>query len=326
MQTSNGVVFHDFAEQFPIMPDVELSRLAASIKETGLQVPLIRRKSDGVVLDGRNRYRACQEAGVEPRFEERDLNEEQSLDLIAALNVERRHLNESQRAVLAADYVERLQKHREKPGVELFANVQIITEAPGRPDHGVRDDVKKAADQFNISERSIDKARKVKKEAKPKVVKEIQAGKKSVSAAAKDIKKAKAESIEKAATDLHGVPIPEYLTKYFDELQKFRELDALLVKAAGLIHDLATGPAGRRMQKWLQQTGPRWKSTELNAVKGNARDYRPYTICPYCETATAGRANKQCQKCDGEGWIDEPRWKNSPADYRANVDRLKVKK
>ena len=48
---------------------------------------------EGLILDGRNRYRACEAAGIEPRFREFDGD-----DPLASLNVHRRSLSESRSA------------------------------------------------------------------------------------------------------------------------------------------------------------------------------------------------------------------------------------
>jgi hypothetical protein len=55
-----------------------------------------------MVLDGRNRQRACNETGVAPRY--RDLTDKDGhpLRFVIAKNLSRRHLDESQRAMMAA--------------------------------------------------------------------------------------------------------------------------------------------------------------------------------------------------------------------------------
>ena len=55
---------HPFAELFPMMDDGELKELANDIKANGQREDIT--TLDGMILDGRNRFRACEMAGVEP--------------------------------------------------------------------------------------------------------------------------------------------------------------------------------------------------------------------------------------------------------------------
>ena len=68
MILSNPLEPHPFAALFPELPSEELTQLARNIQERRQLEPIILYK--GLILDGRNRYRACQIAGVKPRTEE----------------------------------------------------------------------------------------------------------------------------------------------------------------------------------------------------------------------------------------------------------------
>lgn len=59
--------FHPAANTFPMLESAEFAKLVESVKTNGLQLPIV--LFSGKILDGRNRYLACREAGVEPRFE-----------------------------------------------------------------------------------------------------------------------------------------------------------------------------------------------------------------------------------------------------------------
>jgi hypothetical protein len=101
----DGIMMEDYtahpaAAHFPLLEGKEFSELVADIKARGLDHAILVRGK--VIIDGRNRLRACLEAGVAPRFEELDpaLEEAAILDLILAANLFRRHLNASQRALI----------------------------------------------------------------------------------------------------------------------------------------------------------------------------------------------------------------------------------
>ena len=90
--------FHDVVFIWPNMQPDEFAKLVADIKENGLREPIWR--YEGKIIDGKNRYLACEEAGVEPRYQ--DWGGHGSLILfVASLNQHRRHLDASQRAMIA---------------------------------------------------------------------------------------------------------------------------------------------------------------------------------------------------------------------------------
>jgi ParB-like chromosome segregation protein Spo0J len=90
---------HPVAELFPLMSEEELAELAHDIKTNGLLNPVIVDKN-GVLIDGRNRLRACELAGVEPRL--LTLNGTDPVAFILAQNITRRHLNKGQQAIIVA--------------------------------------------------------------------------------------------------------------------------------------------------------------------------------------------------------------------------------
>ena len=91
--------FHRLANIFPLIEGAEFDELVASVSANGLRDPII--LHEGMILDGRHRYRACVAAGVVPRFE---LLQEGSnaLQYVIDRNLRRRHLNDNQRASVAA--------------------------------------------------------------------------------------------------------------------------------------------------------------------------------------------------------------------------------
>jgi hypothetical protein len=57
---------HPFAAAFPMMHGTEYAEFACDIKTNGLHEPIC--LLSGMILDGRHRYRACKENGIEPTF------------------------------------------------------------------------------------------------------------------------------------------------------------------------------------------------------------------------------------------------------------------
>jgi N6-adenosine-specific RNA methylase IME4 len=85
---------HPAAEEFPLMPDDRLRELAEDISRNGQREPI--KLFDGLVIDGRNRLRACELLGIEPTTETlpRDIN---PFAYVWSLNGERRDLLAGQR-------------------------------------------------------------------------------------------------------------------------------------------------------------------------------------------------------------------------------------
>ena len=89
-----GLVVHEAATLFPMMPEEELVELGNGILNEGQKVKITTK--DGVLLDGRNRLLACERVGVTPEFEEYEGDDPAAL--IHALNILRRNLTPKQRA------------------------------------------------------------------------------------------------------------------------------------------------------------------------------------------------------------------------------------
>ena len=160
--------FHPAANLFPLMTGKPFEELVADIRKNGLRKPILLDKQ-GRILDGRNRYRACLAAGVEPRFEtwedEGDLTE-----LALSLNLKRRHLNESQRAMVAARLAKMLTSQR-RASLSKFAQGQLSK---------IRD---AAAAQINVSTRLVIHAIKVVDHGCPELVATVESGEVAVSTA-----------------------------------------------------------------------------------------------------------------------------------------------
>jgi len=129
------------------------------IRKNGLQNPIT--LFEGKILDGRNRYLACQMLNIEPKyvqFEDKD-----PMAFVISHNLCRRHLSESQRAMVAAKVVALEEQRRQKMTVASTTK------------------------QFNVSERLVHYAGKVLQDGTEQDVTEIMAGTKKVRQIANEI-------------------------------------------------------------------------------------------------------------------------------------------
>ena len=90
---------HPAADLFPMMSAQEFDDLVRDIRLCGQREPI--RLYGGKILDGRNRCLACVKAEIKPHFRQWDGNGS-LVSFIVSLNLHRRHLDESQRAMVAA--------------------------------------------------------------------------------------------------------------------------------------------------------------------------------------------------------------------------------
>lgn len=102
--------FHPIAEVWPLMGEEDLAALAEDITRNGLLEPVW--TYEGKILDGRNRWLACQKAGVD--CPTRAYTGESPVAFAFAQNERRRHLSSGQRAALAVEIKPRLEEEAAK--------------------------------------------------------------------------------------------------------------------------------------------------------------------------------------------------------------------
>ena len=166
--------YHELANVFPILPDREIESLAIDIRESGLRHPIT--LYQGKILDGRNRFVACELAGVEPRFDE--YTGDDPTAFVISENIARRHLDESQRAACAA----------------LLANIRKGDNQHTLGSANLQNHVSQpeAAQLLNVSPRMVASAVKIKNE-RPDLFSAVQAGSMTINYAEREIKESKRE-------------------------------------------------------------------------------------------------------------------------------------
>lgn len=162
---NDSMNFHPVADIFPLMSDTEFANLCDDIRANGLREPIWTFRD--AIIDGRNRFNACRAVGVEPRFEEWDGIGSLST-FVVSLNLHRRHLNESQRGMVAARIANMRQGER--------------TDIPSIEGRWSQAD---AAQQLNVSVSSVERASKVLNDGVLDLTERVEAGEISLTAAAR---------------------------------------------------------------------------------------------------------------------------------------------
>jgi hypothetical protein len=163
--------FHLAADKLPLMDKDEFETLVASIKANGLRTP-IKLYADGSITDGRNRFRACRQAGVKPVFEDWAEYDDMPPDLYVAIqNVHRRHLSVGWRARHGFSLVTTSHGGNRKSG----AADQAPNPALGGKQKAVTQD--EAAKACGVSPQRIRDVSRIYREAEPQVVAQFKADK-----------------------------------------------------------------------------------------------------------------------------------------------------
>ena len=159
--------FHPLANLFPLMEGAAFDDLTGDIRSNGQREDIV--TLDGMILDGRNRYRACLAAGVAPQF--RDFASDRGdgddpLAFVISKNLKRRNLNESQRALVAA----RLATMRQGKRTDLLPSATLPKVAQSQ-----------AAALMSVSARLLRSAKTVQEKGAPALVRAVEQGRLSVS-------------------------------------------------------------------------------------------------------------------------------------------------
>lgn len=162
------VRWHEFADIFPFIEGEAFNALVEDIRQHGVREPIV--MLDGAVLDGRNRYMAARQLGIEYPIVEYEGDD--PLGFVISMNLARRHLSESQRAMVASKLANmRREDTLKQNAVPQICGTSRVTNAD-------------AARMFSVSPRSVETARAV-REASPDLAQKVEGGALSVSLAEK---------------------------------------------------------------------------------------------------------------------------------------------
>ena len=150
---------HPLADVFPLLEGAAFDELLADIRAHGVREPIWLYEEK--ILDGRNRYCAAEVAGLS--CPTRAYEGDDPVGFVVSLNLRRRHLSESQRAMVAA---------------------RLASMRAGDNQHSEGLPIGRSSALLNVSERSVARAREVLDQGTPELVHAVERGEASVAAAA----------------------------------------------------------------------------------------------------------------------------------------------
>lgn len=155
---------HPAADLFPRMPDDEYRKLRDDIAKNGLRQQIVLWREQ--IVDGRHRYTALKELGTIRPYDFIEIDDDNDPFAYAiSANLHRRHLNASQRAMVATKLAQL--RDGEKQGRQICRATQD-----------------EAAKLLNVSTRSVGDARTVDDKGAPELVDAVKSGNVAVSSAA----------------------------------------------------------------------------------------------------------------------------------------------
>jgi len=176
--------FHEAANLFPMMDSESFDSLKKDISANGLIEPIW--LHSGKIIDGRNRFNACQETGIPARFREWD-GKGSLVQFVVSLNINRRHLTPSQKAAVAVEMLPMLEAEaKERQLLGLKQGTTPVVPVLGERDKQPRS-VEVAAKAIGVSHGNISEMKRI-SNAAPERVEEIKQGKTTVTAVIKELK------------------------------------------------------------------------------------------------------------------------------------------
>ena len=279
--------FHPLANAFPMMSDDEIKELARSIEADG-QIESIKIYED-MIIDGRNRYVACQLAQIEPDYEE--IGElVDPAGYVVALNINRRHLTSSQRAHAAAKIKKWAKENGEKvtqaeAAAEMGASVRSTRRAEKVVEHG-SEALNEAVSDGHVSVREAEHI---------------------VDATHNHEEQDNMMSGPRADSDNRGDEPPEWneVGPIFKELVRSLNEFKKQVKSH-------SGPGFEVLGQYQSRI-----RLDIDNVLATVKTSQPYEVCPYCKGN-----DLECIACKGAGWVTESTWDNAPRELKNETKRL----
>jgi hypothetical protein len=211
------LTLHQLCTLIPSCTEEEFKELKADIKKTGLRFP-IKLFEGKQILDGRSRYNACVELDeehwpVDFKAEEFIGTTADALAYVISMNVKRRHLTASQRAIIAARLV--------TTTLGGDRSVKLPTEITQE----------NVATLSGVAVKMVTDAKKVLNHSDPELAKKVLNGEVAVAAAAKQVRDkervAQGKPARKKKTPESPKPAEVYKTKQEELIDALKEFTSV---------------------------------------------------------------------------------------------------
>jgi N6-adenosine-specific RNA methylase IME4 len=187
--------FHEATSIFPLMKADEYAFLVADIRQHKQQEKIVLHPN-GSILDGRNRYKACKQLGIEPKYRTWD-GQGSPLEFVLSENLHRRHLSASEKGCLGVELlppVEADARERQRGGRGGKLLPPNLEEARG-------ESLDKVAALVHVSRGYVAEAKKL-KEQYPDLYRKVRVGNMDLSQAKREIQANQQEQVIKANEQL----------------------------------------------------------------------------------------------------------------------------
>lgn len=310
--------FHPIANEYPLMSEAQLKELIEAIRENGQRKPVV--MLDGKVLDGRNRWLACEALGREQLTEAYlGPTDDKSLrEFVADANERRMHHE--------AEFLANRRRERVAAARRGGKSIPVIAKEEGVSIGQVQRDLTKAANLIGGDkvEPEDGKAKghdgRTRKATLPK--REPKADAAADVGTPTPVEESNLIPPDKVEpeTDKAGHTVPKAAQAAFANLDKFKALDSLAQQIQAGIDELARLPGGEELARFLQATQASGekiihKSKHLDSLKGDLKGTRPHSVCPYC----CGTATANCKGCTGRGWVTKITWDGADESVKARI-------
>lgn len=274
---------HPAADTFPMMDEARFGELVEDIKANGLLQPIV--ICDNKVLDGRNRYKACQRLGISPKTEQysgdpwqyawslngcrRDLVSEQRYLCWKHCHENSEEWQATQRLIAEEANRKRSEAAKEQPRTDTgFAEKQVVGQSVQLPGQPVERKAKAAASKTNMG--AVARGDKLAKE-RPDLAEGVRLGKIKPAEAHRRMKK---DEVIKKVKEL---PSGKYRVIYADPPWKYD--DAQAVKG-----DYGTG-TGAANSHYPSMTIGELKALAVNDLAADDSVLFLWATCPLLEDA-----------------------------------------